>query len=93
MKELFGVAWAAAIVGWCVAASGATVTYNYTAGGLKDGAWATATAAKLIQVYKDLEVLETAARQRLLAALGFGGEGLDADENLDQRDQGLTPAP
>ena len=55
--------------------------------------WATATAAKLIQVYKDLEVLETAARQRLLAALGFGGEGLDADENLDQRDQGLTPAP
>lgn len=54
---------------------------------------ATATAAKLIQVYKDLEVLETAARQRLLAALGFSGEELDVDENLDQRDQGLTTAP
>ena len=51
---------------------------------------ATATAAKPIQAYKDLEVLETAARQRLLAALGFGGDMLDADETRDQRDQGLT---
>ena len=54
---------------------------------------ATATAAKPIQSYKDLEVLETAARQRLLAALGFGGEVLDADETLDQTDQGLVPRP
>lgn len=56
---------------------------------------ATATAAKLIQVYKDLEVLETAARQRLLAALGFGGEVFDTDEGDDQRAQGLQrrPAP
>ena len=54
---------------------------------------ATATAAKPIQSYKDLEVLETAARQRLLAALGFGGEVLDADEILDQTDQGLAPRP
>jgi hypothetical protein len=53
---------------------------------------ATATAAKLIQAYKDLEILETAARQRLLAALGYGGEVLDEDERQDQRDQGLTPA-
>ncbi|MCB1826734.1 MAG: hypothetical protein KDJ54_19985 [Candidatus Competibacteraceae bacterium] len=54
---------------------------------------ATATAAKPIQSYKDLEVLETAARQRLLAALGFGGEVLDTDEILDQTDQGLAPRP
>ena len=53
---------------------------------------ATATAAKRIQAYKDLEILETAARQRLLAALGYGGDVLDADERQDQRDQGLTPA-
>lgn len=61
----------------------------------RDGrVWATATAAKLIQAYKDLEVLETAARQRLLAALGFGGEVLDRDEHQDQAAQGLvTPSP
>ncbi len=53
---------------------------------------ATATAAKRIQAYKDLEILETAARQRLLAALGYGGDVLDEDERQDQRDQGLTPA-
>ncbi|MCB1795868.1 MAG: hypothetical protein KDJ70_15875 [Candidatus Competibacteraceae bacterium] len=53
---------------------------------------ATATAAKRIQAYKDLEILETAARQRLLAALGYGGDVLDEDEHQDQRDQGLTPA-
>ena len=53
---------------------------------------ATATAAKRIQAYKDLEILETAARQRLLAALGYGGDVLDADEHHDQREQGLTPA-
>ena len=53
---------------------------------------ATATAAKRIQAYKDLEILETAARQRLLAAVGYGGDVLDEDEGRDQRDQGLTPA-
>ncbi|MCP5197446.1 MAG: hypothetical protein H6974_11790 [Gammaproteobacteria bacterium] len=53
---------------------------------------ATATAAKLIAQYKDLEILETAARQRLLAALGYGGEVLNEDEARDQRDQDLTPA-
>ena len=53
---------------------------------------ATATAAKRIQAYKDLEILETAARQRLLAALGYGGDILDEDEHHDQREQGLTPA-
>jgi len=54
---------------------------------------ATATAAKPIQSYKDLEVLETAARQRLLAALGFGGEVLDTDETRDQTDQGWISRP
>ena len=53
---------------------------------------ATATAAKRIQAYKDLEILETAARKRLLAALGYGGDVLDEDERQDQRDQGLVPA-
>ena len=56
---------------------------------------ATATATKAILSYKDQEILETAARQRLLAALGFSGEVLDADESQDQHDQGFTnrPAP
>jgi len=54
---------------------------------------ATATAAKVIQSHKDLEVLETAARQRLLAALGFGGEALDTDESQDQTDQGWVSRP
>ncbi|PJI37335.1 MAG: hypothetical protein CTR54_23125 [Rhizobium sp.] len=52
---------------------------------------ATATAAKVIQSYKDLEVLETAARQRLLAALGFGGDAFDRDEDQDRADQGWVP--
>lgn len=55
---------------------------------------ATATAAKVIQSYKDLEVLETAARQRLLAALGFGGDIFDRDEDQDRADQGgVCPSP
>ena len=54
---------------------------------------ATTHAAKVILSYKDLEILETAARQRLLAALGFGGEVLDADENQDQHDQGFVERP
>ena len=57
---------------------------------------ATATAAKVIQSYKDLEVLETAARQRLLAALGFGGDVFDRDEDQDRADQGgvcRSPVP
>lgn len=38
--------------------------------------------------FKDWEKAETAARQRLLAAVGFGGEILDEDEEGDIRDQG-----
>lgn len=51
---------------------------------------ATASALRPIQSYKDWEKGETAARQRLLAALGFGGEVFDADEAGDQADQGLS---
>lgn len=47
-------------------------------------------AAKTIREYKDVECLETAALQRLLAALGFGGQVFDDDENGDFAAQGLT---
>lgn len=46
--------------------------------------------------YKDWEKGETAARQRLLAACGFGGHVLDEDEVSDMEDQGreiTCPAP
>lgn len=43
--------------------------------------------------YKDWEKGETAARQRLLAGLGFGGEILDTDEDNDIKHQGLSKDP
>lgn len=49
------------------------------------------SALVLIQAYKDWEKGETAARQRLLAAMGHGGDMLDVDEARDQIDQGLEP--
>lgn len=52
----------------------------------------TASALKPIQSYKDWESGETAARQRLLAALGFGGDVFDRDEQSDIRDQGIEVA-
>lgn len=54
---------------------------------------ATATAARRIQTDPDLAALETAARQRLRAALGFGDDGRDAAERLDPPAQGLGRAP
>lgn len=51
---------------------------------------ATAHSRRSMDLYKDFESGETAARQRLLASLGFGGEVLDADEHMDFRAQGLT---
>jgi len=42
---------------------------------------------------KDWEKGETSARQRLLAACGFGGDVLDADEHADMKDQGLSSKP
>ena len=48
-----------------------------------------ASALKPVREYKEWECAETAARQRLLAALGFGGDVLDADESRDMSEQGL----
>jgi len=48
-----------------------------------------ASASMKIEEHKDFEALETSANQRLLAALGFGGEVLEADENQDFLAQGL----
>jgi hypothetical protein len=49
-----------------------------------------ASASMKIEEHKDLEALETAANQRLLAALDFGGEVLDDDEDRDLAAQRLT---
>jgi len=54
---------------------------------------ATATAARRIQTDPDLAALETVARQRLRAALGFGDDGRDAAERLDPPAQGRGRAP
>ena len=42
-----------------------------------------ARAAAHVQAYKDLELLETASHQRLMAKVGFGGEIFDEDEDRD----------
>lgn len=47
-----------------------------------------ASAAMNISEHKDFETLETAANQRLIAALGFGGEVFNEDEDADLRSQG-----
>ena len=54
---------------------------------------ATATAARRIQTAPDLAALETAARQQLWAALGFGDDGREAAERLDPPAQGRGRAP
>ena len=51
---------------------------------------ASASALKKIVEYKDYETGETAALQRLLAKLGFGGEVLDNDESNDFADQEIV---
>lgn len=43
--------------------------------------------------HKDLEVCETAARQRLVAACGYHGAILDADEGTDMLRQGFVTDP
>jgi len=48
------------------------------------------TALKAISQYKDWEIGETAARQRLAAACGLGGDVFDKDEMGDIEDQGIT---
>lgn len=54
---------------------------------------ATAMAARRIQTDPDLAALETAARQQLWAALGFGADGWDAAECCDPPAQGRGRAP
>lgn len=49
------------------------------------------SAAMQVLAHKDFEKLETAANQRLLAALGLGGEVFNEDEDADFAAQGLTP--
>lgn len=51
---------------------------------------ASASALKNIMQYKDYETGETAALQRLMAKLGFGGEVFDVDESADFQDQNLN---
>ena len=51
---------------------------------------ANATSRQMdLSQYKNYESGETAARQRLYACLGFGGEVFDADEAADMDNQGL----
>jgi hypothetical protein len=50
----------------------------------------TGGASMEIVEHKDFEKLETAANQRLLAALGYGGEVFDEDEDTDLRAQGIS---
>lgn len=51
---------------------------------------AEATAVKRVWREKDFETGETAAFQRLMARVGFGGELFDIDENNDIEDQNIT---
>ena len=50
----------------------------------------TAHALAVIQSHKDLEICETAARQRLVAACGYDGALLDENEAQDILRQGLA---
>jgi hypothetical protein len=50
----------------------------------------TASALCVLKNQKDFEILETAANQRLLAALGFDGSVFNADENADLQAQGVA---
>jgi hypothetical protein len=52
-----------------------------------------ASASMNISEHKDFETLETAANQRLIAALGFGGEVFNQDEDADLRAQGREVRP
>ena len=54
---------------------------------------ATATAAQRIQTAPDLAALETAARQQLWTALGFGADGWEAAERRDPPVPGRGRAP
>ncbi len=50
----------------------------------------TASASGFLDDLKSYEILETAARQRLVAACGYAGDHLDVDEHLGFKTQGIT---
>jgi len=51
------------------------------------------TACEVVQGNYDMEILESSARQRLLAAVGFGGEILSQDEEHHWSRHGTTVQP
>lgn len=71
----------------------ATMIYEACLFGPDGETIANATAALRIEGIKDWEIGETAAFQRLLASLGFGGEVYDDDEDGDIHGQGLRIKP
>jgi hypothetical protein len=77
-------------VGLPVIAQGNTVVFTASLLDKDGNVLETASALRVILQYKDWEKGETAARQRLAAALGFGGECFDADEKSDIEDQGMS---
>lgn len=76
-------------VGLPVIAQANTVVFTASLLDKEGNVLESASALKVILEYKDWEKGETAARQRLISALGFGGECFDADELSDMDDQGL----
>ncbi len=77
-------------IGLPVIAPGNTVIFTASLLDPEGRVLESASALRVITVYKDWEKGETAARQRLAAALGFGGDCFDSDEKSDMKDQGLT---
>lgn len=59
----------------------------------EDQVVAEASALKKVGFQKEYESGETAAFQRLMAKLGFGGEVFDEDESLDMDSQNLKTRP
>ena len=63
----------------------------FTAKLLKEGnVLQTASSCKLINYYKDYEIGETAARQRLIASLGYTSGEFNFDETSDMDDQNIN---
>lgn len=73
--------------------AGDVVVFKATLMDREGNALESASALRVIRQYKDWEKGETAARQRLISALGFGGDCFDADELSDIEDQGLQIEP
>lgn len=80
-------------VGLPAISAGDVMVFKATLYGTDDKPLETASALRVVKHYKDWEKGETAARQRLIASLGFGGEVFDQDESDDIRDQGYSFNP